>query len=538
MAPSRLIPLALLALPSLAWAEDIQSPADKEKSVTVSKILVVSHPIFDESAENTFFLHNWANFLHINTKEQTVLNNLSFKEGDVISEREMAEAQRILRAEHYLRDSRITVAQKDPLLPPTNDDVVVVETWDNWSLLPTLSFSRSGGKNKFSVGVKEDNLLGRGISTSLKYQSTEDRTGYKLAVDAPVNWLPHDSIRADVHNNSDGQAARLFFIKPFFTLHGNNQYSIDWLKDTRDDTLRRNGEDVAGFERETNYFELHYGTLLSWDGHLSQRLLFGITQNQQLFEPLEKFPGTQLPKNRDFLYPWVALESIEDRHKVFHDIRLINFNEDINLGWQHFVKLGFETRDIEGNTPGIHLDWRSSRGFLSSDSLWLLEAGGDALLNTTQADKYNLQIQGEWFYRISNKWKLYNRIRLVASKNNFIDEPLTQGDDSGMRGYPDAYQWGDYLWQVTGEIRHYPNIHLYQLAELGWAMFADAGQAFGEDKSLNDMSGPLASVGIGARIYSSRSSYGNVAHIDFSVPLRRGPGLDSWEWRFLIRRHF
>ena len=168
----------------------------------------------------------------------------------------------------------------------------------------------------------------------------------------------------------------------------------------------------------------------------------------------------------------------------------------------------------------------------------MLEAGGDALLNTIQADKYNLQIQGEWFYRISNKWKLYNRIHLVASKNNFIDEPLTQGDESGMRGYPDAYQWGDYLWQATSEVRHYPNIHLYQLAELGWAMFADAGQAFGGEKGLNDVSGPLASVGIGARIYSSRSSYGNVAHIDFSVPLKRGPGLDSWEWRFLIRSHF
>ena len=351
MAPSRLILLTLLALPSLAWAEDIQSPEDQEKSITVSKILVVSHPIFDESAIDTFFLHDWANFLHINTKEQTVLNSLSFKEGDVISEREIAEAQRILRAEHYLRDSRITVAEKDPLVHSPNGDVVVVETWDNWSLLPTLSFSRSGGKNKFSVGVKEDNLLGRGISTSLKYQSTEDRTGYKLAVDAPVNWLPHASISADIHNNSDGQAARLFFIKPFFTLNGNNQYSIDWLKDTRNGTLRRNGEDVAGFELEINYFNLHYGTLLSWDGHLSQRLLFGITQNQQSFQPWEKFPGTQLPKNRDFLYPWVAWESIEDRHKVFHDIRLINFNEDINLGWQHFVRFGFETHDIVGNTP-------------------------------------------------------------------------------------------------------------------------------------------------------------------------------------------
>lgn len=72
---------------------------------------------------------------------------------------------------------------------------------------------------------------------------------------------------------------------------------------------------------------------------------------------------------------------------------------------------------------------------------------------------------------------------------------------------------------TTAEIRNYPNINLYQLAELGWAVFADVGQASGGPLAANnEVSGPLASVGIGARIYSSRSSYGNVAHIDLSVP--------------------
>jgi len=74
---------------------------------------------------------------------------------------------------------------------------------------------------------------------------------------------------------------------------------------------------------------------------------------------------------------------------------------------------------------------------------------------------------------------------------------------------------------------------------LGWAAFIDVGQAFGGAMANdNEVSGPIGSVGIGARVYSSRSSYGHVAHIDFSVPFTRGDEVDGWEWRFQVKQSF
>jgi hypothetical protein len=54
----------------------------------------------------------------------------------------------------------------------------------------------------------------------------------------------------------------------------------------------------------------------------------------------------------------------------------------------------------------------------------------------------------------------------------------------------------------------------------------------------NQVDGPIGSIGIGARIYSSKSSYGNVAHVDIAVPITTGNDINAWEFRFQVKDHF
>ncbi len=341
------------------------------------------------------------------------------------------------------------------------------------------------------------------------------------------------------HDNSDGQATQFQFNKPFYTLNTEDMYSAMYSDDLRIDTVRQNGMDINEFEHQHDLNSLMYGWRIALDDNSRSRIITGVTQDRSQFENIEAYPNSELPKDRDFLYPWVAYEYLQDDYRVLNNVHLINYNEDFNLGWHHYFKLGLETQDLDdGSSLGYHLNWKTTRGYQDKQDLLLLGFSGKGVFATTQDDFYQVNMMAEYFYQISPKWTAYVKTRLSTSNNNYLDKPFALGDDTGIRGYPNDYQHGDNQWLFTSEIRNYPNINLYQLAELGWAAFVDVGQAFGGPDENNEINGPIGSVGIGARIYSSRSSYGNVAHIDFSVPFTTGVEVNSWEWRFQVRNRF
>ncbi|MCG9695382.1 ShlB/FhaC/HecB family hemolysin secretion/activation protein [Shewanella sp. Isolate11] len=512
------------------------------KTQPASNIVVVSHAIFDESDPDAFFIHRWANYLHINTRESTTLNHLSFEKNQAVTQKDLDEAQRILRKEPYIRDAKVSFAEADPEAEsaPDGSQSILVETWDNWSLLPTFSAGRSGGENTFSAGLKEDNLLGYGIRTRLKYQSDANRTGYKLAFRVPMDSLArHSTLSVNFYDNSDGEAAMVDFTKPFYTLDDTNMYSTTYVNDLRVDTIRQNGMDINEFEHKIDYANLQYGWRINKQDDWRTRLSVGITQDKNQFDNIVSFPNSPLPQDRDFLYPWVSFQYLQDDFRVLNNVHLINKNEDFNLGWQHYIKLGFETLDTGDSSPvGYHLNLFSSRGFQQDDHLLMLALKGEGTFATTQADYFKATALAEYFYQIAPKWTAYSKVRLSTSKNNYLDRTFAMGDETGVRGYPNDYQHGDNQWLVTAELRNYPNLNLYQIAELGWALFTDYGQASGGPDQNNETTKPIGSIGIGARIYSSRSSYGNVAHIDFSMPYNSGEHVNSWEWRFQVKNHF
>ncbi|MCL1126748.1 ShlB/FhaC/HecB family hemolysin secretion/activation protein [Shewanella surugensis] len=513
---------------------------DPNKKFRINNIVIKSNNIFDTSKSDTFFIHRWANYLHINTRDWIIRKNLNFSETDDVSLKELQEAQRLLRAESYIRDAQIEFSSQDPSVNTTQDSQsILVETWDNWSLLPTADFGSSGGNTSTSIGIKEDNLLGLGIKTQFKYSSDIDRTGYKFEVETPIYLLRHATLTTSFYDNDDGQATQIYFENPFYALETKHMYSANYIDDLLTDTLRQNGEETNEFEQQIDYIELKYGWLLHKNNDELSRFIIGGTKDKNTFSNTDDYPGSELPQNRDFLYPWLGYEYIQDDYRVLNDVYLINRNEDFNLGWYHYAQFGIETEDLGDNLPvGFHLEWLASRGYQNQDHLYLLNFSGYSDLETSQQNYFQVSTTGEHFYHINPKLTLYNKLRLSTSQNNYYDEPFALGDDTGLRGYPDNYQWGDNQWLVTNELRYYPNINLYQLAELGWAAFTDIGQAFGGDDENNEISGPIGVLGIGARVYSSKSSFGNVAHIDLTFPFTRGEEVNAVEVRFLVKSHF
>ena len=130
--------MACLAFPSIA--EDDPKPCDQSENIAFT-----SNDIFDLTDKDTIFLHHWANFLHIQTKQKTLLNESAFfLDNCQVNVNDLAELERHFRSKKYIRDAAVTFDENKK---------IVVETWDNWSLLPTVDFGRKGGKNKFAFGA-------------------------------------------------------------------------------------------------------------------------------------------------------------------------------------------------------------------------------------------------------------------------------------------------------------------------------------------------------------------------------------------------
>ena len=104
-----------IATPEVAIAEPVtlqhlcdlvKQPAtatsDKEfaavmSTLQVGDIRLVVNPIFDSNSADFFWLHEFANWIHINSQPAALYRELSFQTGDRIQSEDLAEAQRLLR---------------------------------------------------------------------------------------------------------------------------------------------------------------------------------------------------------------------------------------------------------------------------------------------------------------------------------------------------------------------------------------------------------------------------------------------------------
>lgn len=557
-----------LAFTSNTPAHSTAPHAEPHSMVKLGSIKATINPIFDESAPDTIWLHHFANWLHINTKEWALLRELPFNAGETVNRSDLTEAERLLRNKSYLRDAKISLA---PQCNADGSSDVRVETWDTWSLLPTLGFGRSGGNNKYSFGFKEENLLGLGVRTSVKYQSNYLRHGYEFKSQIPlslfdVELLDHSYAALEWTNNNDGARKGVSIEHPFYTDDTPRMWLGSWMRETRVDQIFHNGAAENQFRTEEQQVELAYGQLLWFADETSWRLLVGYTHDDRHFSEDLLEPALWLPQNREFSYPWIGVEYMQHRYQTMSDVYLINHTEDIHLGWRHQLKIGAQSSQLRPQVDtGYHLQWQSSKGFGSAEHLLLLSSKLHWQTGALSGDQLELSLNAEDFYRLADQWALYSHLRYDRRRQNYLDDPLTLGGedglraDGGIRGYPVQYQHGIHRTLGTVELRWYPRITLYQLLDVGFVAFADAGKAGGGTVGLApaivpgvprpvapqvDLSMPnvqpawLGSIGIGARLYSSRSANNNVIHIDLSKPIGPAREVNSWELLLKVEQRF
>ena len=501
-------------------------------------VKLITHDIFDLTDKDTIFLHHWANFLHIKTKQKTLLNESAFFLNKCqLKDEDLQELERHLRSKKYIRDASVTYNE---------DQQVEVQTWDNWSLLPTLEFGRKGGENKFAIGIQDRNLLGLGIDAEIEYFSNEQRTGYKLKTQFPLFLKNNINASIRLTSTDDGTSESVFLHKKFVSYDTNNAYEIGFNNFDQIDTQYENGIESNQYAHQKYFSTVNWQWLHKDSDTDTLRFGFGYTREKHFFSELAEppltsnLPSLAIPSNRAFNYPFLSVEYLQKDYRKLTNLNSINQIEDFNLGWNASASVG---SDINANEASPSLIWQShlSKGFdVLDNAIWLFEASfeGEIYDNSSVENRLLLNINTEYFHKFNDRWGAYFKNANQFSKNQFLDSPIALGGESGVRGYPLQYQHGEHNTQFTFELRHYPHINIYKLLELGGAAFLDTGRVFGQSELSQNSSPWMTSVGLGARFFSTHSSEARVIHVDIIKPLSSAPNVNSVEFRITTKQSF
>jgi hypothetical protein len=542
--------VTLFALSDIAYASEDKKIASQDQKKTkncpqdLQTVTFKPQTIFDKDEPGFSIVHHWANAIHIDTKQLTLENEAAF-----FIERcnkdysDMAELERYLRSRKYLRDAKITSDKKMKN--------IIVTTWDNWSLMPTISFGRQGGESTYSVGIKERNLLGLGIDAEIQTYENSQRKGYKFKSTIPLFNKKNIDLKLRFADNDDGTQQSLFLHKHFASFHTKYAYNVGFNEETRNDTVYQNAHDEILFAHAISYKKAEYAWLNVNTNESLVRFRVGITQNNHTFSSVDNideytylntgnnFKTIFIPQDRNFIYPWFEVDYIEKDFKKLTNIHLISQIEDFNHGWKISSRLGISDGTKKNNAWAL-FQTEINKGFeIHENALILMNIGFDSDIYKQRDNRLLLKFNAEYFYNIDLNWGFYISNTNIVSKNQYLDQPVTIGGNTGLRGFPLQYQHGERSVKFTSELRHYPHINLFKLFDLAGAAFLDIGKAFGDSIAENSEDAWLYSMGIGARLYSPHSAGSHqVIHIDFAFPQSNNPDIDSFEIRIEAKQSF
>lgn len=560
--PSLAFRLRVQRVPVLATGPDPQAPVEIPPGSVIGEVHVAPQDLFDpeKPGENRWFFR-LANKLHRTTRPKVIERQLLFRPGDVFSPELVEESARLLRSNDFLYDVDI-----QPVLRQDGKVDVQVETRDLWSLEGGISFSRAGGSNNTTFSVEDTNLLGTGKELSVSRIGTVDRISNLVRYRDPNLFGGRGRLLLSWADNSDGGRKRFELERPFYSLSTRWAMGLRAFQDDRLERLYSFGKIATGFHHRSDFLEVYGGLSPGLVKGSTRRLGFGFTMSREEFDPSFRLDPKQtapVPENRTLAYPWVRFESIQNGFVVERDLNRIQRSEDLNLGRQWHVLLGYSSPSF----GGIGEKW-IAQGAVSSGwrpaprHLLMAQLGGSTRWAEEGAENLVAGGRIQWYARNFGDQVFYASLGADLARRLDGEDQLLLGGDSGLRGYPLRYQAGDRRVLLTLEQRFFSKRELFHLVHLGAAVFFDAGKAWYVDPPptprledpgpfkawassglqivpLDPQGQPLwtetsgkilKDVGLGLRLGSSRSSRGAVVHIDAAFPLDGQRDIERIQW--------
>lgn len=529
----------MLLLAGQAQAE-CQAVADNnflvdEQNVTIKSITYTANNVFDLTDKHSFWLHEFANYTHTITKESVLEDDLLFQPSDTLRLKDLAETERLLRSRRYIREAEVRITH---YCTESNSVIVNVSTWDNWSLLPTLDFSSEGGRSKSAIGIDEDNLLGTGNRLNLEYKHDSERSGAGFVFLSPNMFGSFWNSAVAYSKNSDGNNYRLGINRPFYRLSSPWALGFDIERISEDVNEYDAGEEYNSYERQHNKFKAELGYKLNLNSKHVHRLKFAFEANSHKFYENDR-TLFGFAEDRNLTGYWAEYEYIQAKYKKLYNINSFNRTEDFNLGWQFNAKLGQYNEMLGADVNALFWSISATKNWQLATDLWLLS---DASYTQRQFEQTQFLFNSHWqlVKQLNDYNTIVGKLTLDKGQNPFRDEPLYIGGEDQLRAYPAYFRSGKSRAVITAEYRHYTDWSLWQLLDVAFAGYVDAGKIWQtkEQDANTSSGGTLVGIGAGVRLLSSHSSRGTMIHIDLTKALSDNHNLSSTEIRITANQSF
>ncbi len=532
--------LLLLAVRGALAADDAAPiPSSQEleaRGAVIGEIRVMIGDVFDTGIEGEDgWLYRTANKLHIETRESVVRDQLLFKPGEPYRHRVVLETERLLRGNDYLYDAVVV-----PVAYDGHTVDLEVRTRDVWTLNPGVSFSRKGGENTWGAQVEEDNLLGTGRALDFEWQSDVDRESFGVSYFDPHFRGSFTRLGLAYVDADDGSTKLLQLNRPFYALDVRRAGGVYLLEYERNEPRYVLGDEVGQFAHDEQYYEAYAGISRGLVGRWVRRWTAGVTYERDRFatDPNEP-PGGPLPPDRELVYPWIGFDLVEDSFQERVNQDQILRTEDVLVGLRASLKLGYAAEAFGSDRDALVASAAVQDGADLRPGMSLfgtLAASGR--IESGELVNGLLSAEGRFYWATSKHSKFFASVSGAVAEQLDPEWQLTLGGDNGLRGYPLRYQAGTSRALLTLEQRYYTTWYPFRLFHVGAAAFVDVGRTWGTDVTGAQSLGMLRDVGVGLRLGSSRSSFGNVVHIDLAFPLDGDDDIDSVQLLVTTRASF
>lgn len=511
-----------------ATAASVMADEDAGKiadGTIIGKIVLVKNDVFDTTDEREDkSLYRLINKLHIITKDHVIENQLLLEPGDEFSARLAEESARILRRRKYLYDAKVEAIN--------NRDGVVdlrVTTKDVWTLKPGLSVSRAGGENKIGVDLEELNLLGHGQTIRIARDEDVDRTSRAIDFRDPHIGNSRVFGALTISDNSDGHSNFVSLIRPFYALDSRWSLGASAFDDDHRSAFYALGEQAAAYQHEQQLYSLFGGWSAGLTDGWVRRYQAGVIFDDNQFAAVDagSLPAL-IPENRRLNYPFVGLEILEDRFETTSNKEQIGRTEDFYMGQRLTATLGYSFEDFDADRSALLYVSEYSRGFGSLDSTALLTSIWAAgRLEGGDSRNAIVGLNARFYSRQSRQRMFAASMEGINGHALDLDNMVQLGGDTGLRGYPLAYQSGDSRVVFSVEQRYFWDWYPFRLFRVGGAVFADVGRVWGKNPVGEANQGWLRDVGFGFRFAPTRTGFRKMVHLDIAFPLDGDASVDD-----------